>query len=346
MPLSRWREREAATIENSALRVTVLREGGHVAEILHKETGVNPLWTPPWPTMEPSAYDAARHPEYGGDAEAKLLAGIAGHNVCLDMFGAPSEEEAAGGMTVHGQAPVAEYQIADVAGGLEMRAELPLHGLAFARAIRLDGARVRFFETVENLTNFDRPIAYTQHVTLGPPFLEKGTTEFRMPATRAMTHPADFAGEAGYLAVGAEFRWPEAPRKDGAGTVDLRRLQKVGASAAYTAQLVDPARDRAWFTAWSPVSRLLFGYEWRRADFPWIGIWEENHSRAAAPWQRRTLARGIEFGASPFPESRRGMVERGRTLGMPGWRWLPARARIAVEYTAFARVSEGIPEEL
>ena len=28
----------------------------------------------------------------------------------------------------------------------------------------------------------------------------------------------------------------------------------------------------------SPASKLAFGYVWRRADFPWLGIWEENHS--------------------------------------------------------------------
>ena len=32
------------------LRVTVLEEGGHIAEILDKRSGINPLWTPPWPS--------------------------------------------------------------------------------------------------------------------------------------------------------------------------------------------------------------------------------------------------------------------------------------------------------
>lgn len=347
MPRSRWREREAATIENELLRVTVLREGGHVAEILHKPTGINPLWTPPWPTIEPSRYDSTIHPEYGADAESKLLAGIHGHNVCLDLFGTPTPEEAAQGITTHGEASVTSYIVKETAGGLEMHAELPLHGLSFARAIRLERDRVRFFETVENLTSTDRPIAYTQHVTLGPPFLEKAATEFRIPSVRAMTYPVDFAGPAGYLPPdGSEFAWPHAPRRNGQGTVDMRRLQAVPVSAAYTAQLIDPLRDRAWFSAWSPSWRLLFGYEWRRADFPWVGLWEENHSRKSAPWQGRTLARGVEFGASPFPESRRAMIDRGRTFGVPGFRWVPARGRIAVEYSAFARVADFIPEEM
>ena len=74
-------------------------------------------------------------------------------------------------------------------------------------------------------------------------------------------------------------------------------------------------------------SRLAFGYVWRRSDFPWLGIWEENHSRAIPPWNGRTLTRGMEFGASPIPETRRKMIERGRLFGVPGYRWIPAKQR-------------------
>ena len=53
-----YRNRRAVSIENDALRVTVLEGGGHIAEIFDKATGVNPLWTPVWPSIEPSAFDA------------------------------------------------------------------------------------------------------------------------------------------------------------------------------------------------------------------------------------------------------------------------------------------------
>ena len=59
------RGRRAAVLENDELRVTVIEEGGHLAEIFDRRTGVNPLWTPPWPSVEPSTYDPRRHPEYG-----------------------------------------------------------------------------------------------------------------------------------------------------------------------------------------------------------------------------------------------------------------------------------------
>src|ERR1700736_1206734 len=123
-----YRGRRPHRIETPDLRVTVLVEGGHIAEIADKRAGVNPLWTPPWPSIEPSTYDRAKHPEYGDDAESKLLSGIMGHNLCLDLFGAPSQEEAAAGMTVHGEASVATYEIEASGRELTQSCELPQAG--------------------------------------------------------------------------------------------------------------------------------------------------------------------------------------------------------------------------
>jgi hypothetical protein len=180
-----FRGRRASAIENDHLRVTVLHEGGHIAEIQDKKTGVSPLWIPPWPSIEPSIYDRARHPEYGSDSESKLLAGIMGHNLCIDMFGGPSEEEAAAGMTVHGEASVARYDVSADSNSLMQRAHLPVAQLRIDRQIRFGAGRaIEIRETLENLSASDRPIAWTEHVTLGPPFLERGRTEFRASATR------------------------------------------------------------------------------------------------------------------------------------------------------------------
>src|SRR4026208_878694 len=107
-----YRGRRGYSIETADLRVTVLVEGGHIAEIADKRSGVNPLWTPPWPSIEPSAYVRAKHPQYGADAEAELLAGIMGHNLCLDLFGGPSEAEARTGPTAHGESSVARDDLA------------------------------------------------------------------------------------------------------------------------------------------------------------------------------------------------------------------------------------------
>jgi hypothetical protein len=337
MPETTYRDRRAVRIETPTVRLTMLVEGGHIAEILHKPTGVNPLWTPPWPSIEPSSYSLEKHPEYGADAESKLLAGIMGHNICLDTFGGVSAEEAAAGLTVHGEAAVARYDIEEREGELIARAELPEAQLRFERAVRLvpGSGVIRFAEKVENLAATDRPIGWTQHVTLGPPFLQKGSTVFRATATRSKVHDE----------TGAEFDWPMAPGTGGRA-VDMRVFTDAPVSAGYTAHLMDPRREQAFFAAFSPACRVVFGYTWKRSDFPWLGIWEENCSRKQAPWNGRTLTRGMEFGVSPIPEPRKQMIERGSLLGEKAFRWIPAKTAVRVEYCAFIDEADTIPADI
>jgi len=340
----RYCDRQAATIQNDDLRLTVLRQGGHIAEILDKATGVNPLWTPPWRSIELSEYSATTHPEFGSGSDARLLAGIMGHNLCLDLFGGPSHEEAVAGIPAHGEASVAAYEIATADSSLVMRATLERAQLSVERRIHLKGRTVHIRETVANLASFDRPVGWTEHVTLGPPFLEKGATELRASATRSKVFEGEF-GAHDYLQRGADFDWPLAPASDGDRLVDLQRVADVPASTAYTAHRMNPNRA-AFFVAFSPASKLAFGYVWQPSDFPWMGIWEENASRTHSPWNGRTLTRGMEFGVSPFPESRREMVARGRLFDTQTYRWLPARGLITVDYCAMTRAADVIPESL
>ena len=225
MPPTAYRGRRAVAVENAQLRVTLLVEGGHVAEILDKRTGINPLWTPQWPSIEPSAFSPGHHALYGAGADGKLLAGIMGHNLCLDIFGGPSADEFAAGLTAHGEGAVVPYQIEETAGGLLARADFPMARLSFARLITLEGATVRFVETVVNLTECDRPVGWTQHVTLGAPFLKAGVTEFRASASSSQVFDGVF-GPADYLKAGGIFDWPMAPRADGGAANDDHFVRK------------------------------------------------------------------------------------------------------------------------
>jgi len=269
-----------------------------------------------------------------------------GHNLCVDIFGGPSAEEAAAGLTPHGEASIVRYDI-DVEGAgpsIAMRALLPLAQLRIHRRLDLRGRTLEVREAVENLTACDRPIGWTEHVTLGPPFLQKGITEFRVSATRSKVFEQVF-GSHDDLATGSVFDWPFAPRMDG-GTSDLRVCSAAPRSNAYTAHLMDPLQEDASFVAFSPTARLAFGYVWRRRDFPWLGLWQENHSRTHAPWNGVTLTCGMEFGVSPMPESRRAMIDRGRLFDVPTYRWIPAKSRVEVEYCAVIRHADAGPERL
>ena len=336
--------RRAVSLENADLRVTVLEEGGHIAEVFSKRAQVNPLWVPHWPSVEPSTYSAEQYPHFGTGSDARLLAGIMGHNLCLDLFGGPSAAEAAVGITAHGEGSVNAYTITETAEGLTISIRLPLAQLDFTRTLQLHGRSVSIRETVENLTAADRPIAWTQHVTLAPPFLDPATTQFRASMKKSVVAQTD-PGESPYLAAGQPFEWPLAPRSEG-GTADLRKMNPKSPASAYTAQVGEEAREDAFFLAFSPRYQLAFGYVWKRADFPWLGIWEENCSRRWSPWDSRTITRGMEFGVSPFPESRIAMIERGKLLGQPTFRWLPALGELQVEYWVVTQNYSMTPETL
>jgi len=338
-----YRNRKAIQIESDTVRVTVLVEGGHIAELLHKPSGVNPLWTPHWPSVEPSAWSPDACPEFGSGPDAKLLAGIMGHNLCLGLFGGPSEEESAAGMTTHGESSVAPYDCSFRDGVLTSTACFPEAQLRFERTIRfVSPTVVQIAERVENLSAWDAPIAWTQHVSLAAPFVEPGVTEFRVSATRSKVFESDFAAGKGYMQIGAEFDWPFVPCATG-GVVDMRTFVDLPVSGAYSAHLMDPSQDDAFFMAWSPKSKTLVGYVWNRADFPWLGIWEENRARTASPWNGVTIARGMEFGVSPVPETRREMIARGSLFGAPAFRWIPAKKSVKVEYRAFVTAADSIP---
>ena len=60
----------------------------------------------------------------------------------------------------------------------------------------------------------------------------------------------------------------------------------------------------------------------------------------------RTLTRGMEFGVSPFPETRREMIQRGELFGVPAYGWIPARTRVSVDYWIICRGADRVPEQL
>ena len=336
--------RRAAQLENDSLRITVLEEGGHIAEVFDKRAQISPLWIPHWTSLEPSAFNEDAAAIFGNGSDAKLLAGIMGHNLCLDLFGGPSPEEEAAGLTAHGEASLKRYEISGSDSQLRMDLPMPIAQLKLTRTIQLLGEHIRILESVENLSSTDRPMAWTQHVTLSPPFLDPATTQFRASLTRSIVSDTD-PGLDQYLIPGSEFDWPFAPHRDGS-VADLQRMHQTAPASGYTAHLVDAAKEHANFTAYSPMHKLAFGYRWKSADFPWLGIWEENCSRQASPWDGNTITRGIEFGVSPFPESRRAMLERNRLLDTPTYRWIPARGTLEVEYWITSQIAAEIPEAM
>jgi hypothetical protein len=318
-------------------RVAFLESGGHICQLgLDRIPGLNPLWKPPWKTIDPHRYSPGKHRRiYGLPPDGKLLAGIAGHSLSFDHFGPPSKEETAAGLATHGEAPTAKWKrlksTASALPTLSYGCTLREAEIDFSRTIAIDRVNPVIYceEHAVNLSRYDRPISWNEHVTFGPPFLESEITIFDMPATQAKVCPPDYSDRI-FLRPDAEFIWPDAPTKDG-GRHNLRTTpdERFG---HYTAQLLDPSLEIAFISACNPRQRLLVVYAFRRSDFPWVGNWEERNYRTAAPWKGRTFCRGIEFSTTPFAIPRRDTVDQGRLFGEETYRWLPAKSSLKVRF--------------
>jgi hypothetical protein len=352
---TRWRGREAYLLSNGLLQMVNLTGGGHIAEIRFVDSSglptLNPLWIPPWKGMEPFLYRAKAHAKrYGPMTEGKLLSGIAGHNICLDYFGPPSEEEAAQGLSTHGEAPSLKWRKASARVsaqqlGLTLSVRLPEAGLEFSREIVMRAGEpvVYLKETVTNERKLDHFFHWTQHATLAPPFLTPEDGRVFMSATRGITSPAGYGGKA-LLASGKEFQWPMAPASSG-GEVDLSHCLIQKGLGIIASLLMDPAREMQFVAALNVPSRLLFAYCFRRADYPWVTIWEENCAREEPPWNSRAQTRGLEFGSAPLPVTRREAFARGPIFGTPTFSTVPSRGRLTIPYVAFlAHLPEGFIE--
>ena len=78
------------------------------------------------------------------------------------------------------------------------------------------------------------------------------------------------------------------------------------------------------------------GWLFKREEFPWLQSWENYAANLK-------MARGLEFSTQPFDVSRREVIDAGRMLDAPVYRWLPARSRIRSSFLIFyTRVPDGL----
>jgi hypothetical protein len=321
----RFRDRDSWVVDTSSLRVSVLQSGGHVAEIVLKGSAeLSPLWIPTLPTIDAEQYDTAKHEKfYGGGPSSRLLASLVGHNVCFPFWGNPSEAEYKAGMTFHGETGIARWKLISAKGDtLLVSADLPESKTRFTRSLRVAGQVAYFTETAENLSAWDRPVAWCEHVTMGPPFLEKGVTVIDSSLTRGR----DYGGTSG-----KEFAWPAGIAET---EIDLRKVRDIASSGFVNNFLVDPARSFAFFAAFHPKRKLLFGYVFARKQFPWLNVWEANNPTM--------LTRAMEFSDTPTHGTLRELVKAPELFGAPTYEWLDAKGRITKKFAAF---SAQVPED-
>ncbi len=342
--------RQAYVLENNRMRVAALQGGGHLAEIRLQSSdprkSINPMRVPHFPTIEPWQYEPDKHDSvYGGRADRWLQAGYMGHLLNFPTFGDPSKLESSNRLGTHGEALMVRWRkqrskVTRDAVILEYAAHLPKTLYNVGRTLTLPANETVLYieEWVESLAAFDRPAHWVEHVTFGPPFAEPGKNVLDMPATKGEVRPV---GSPSNSLQAKPIKWPIGTSYDGK-RVSLREMQARPKSYTYYGVLMDQARERSYLTAYHTDYRVLVGYVWRTRDFPWLGDWQENRRMTIPPWNGEVVARGLEFGTTPFEGTMQEVVEEGTVYGVPVYRWIGGRERLTVRYVAFlAEIPEG-----
>jgi hypothetical protein len=249
----------------------------------------------------------------------------AGHFLCLDRWGPPSDAESNNGMPFHGEASHVVWKVLHGPSGTggeiqaEMAATLPIAGFEVKRQMRLSdhAALLRVSESVTNKGKLGRIYNMVQHPTIAPPFLDDATL-------------VDANGGQGFMQSSPlpnpeepSVQWPQA-LKDGR-PVDLRRLTN-DAEPDVVSFTVDG--EYGWVTAGNAAQSLLIGYIWKTSDYPWLNIWRNVVDGKPA-------ARGLEFGTTGLHQPVGILVSKGKIFNRAIYVYLDAGETVTRSYAAF-----------
>ena len=318
-----FEDRPALVLSNDKVSLTVITEGGAMAQILlaDDKEKINPIWNPYWIARQAGL--------------SRPTSFFRGHFVCLDGFGPASAEERAAGLPFHGEASVLPWELqSHEKKGSTLSAAfsvtLPLAHETFARTYHVvDGENIVWVDSaVTSLLSFDRPVFWGEHATISAPFLEPGRVAVDMPVTRGKTKmvPAQ-ANPPRQLQSYVDFTWPMAPTVDGP-PLDVRTAPMKPNTTDHVTTLVDPSRRLGFATALHSGKRLLIGWVFRREEFPWVQTWLSN------PGPNR-MTRGLEFATQPFDLPRAEVLRNGPLFDTPVFRILPAKSTITSSFLMF-----------
>ena len=316
-----WEDLPALLLSNDKIELTVIPEGGAMAQILLKDDKekLNPLWNPYWIARQAGLNRPTNF--------------YRGHFVCVDGFGPSSAEERAAGLPMHGEAHTLPWELRSSrkqgnTTSASFSVNLPLSHETLTRTFHVvDGENVVWIDSeLTNLLAFDRPVFWGEHATVSAPFLEPGKVAVDMPVTKSKTKAYQPA-PVRRLQSFADFTWPMAPTLDGK-LFDVRTAPMTPNTTDHTATLIDPARRLGFVTALHLEKRLLVGWVFRREEFPWVQTW------LSYPGPNR-MARGLEFSTQPFDLPRAEVLKSGPLFDSPVFRIAPAKSPIASSFLMF-----------
>ena len=341
----------ATLLSNDKLQVTIMTQGGAIASVVLADDAKkqNPMWS-------------GGAPRPGG-----TFTGILGHFVAVDGFGQPSADERAAGLPQHGEAHTMKLDVTsskdEGSTALSLTGKLPIVQENFTRTFHIvPGENVVYVDSVlENLLGFDRPVNWAEHATIQAPFVKPGVASVGVSGTRSQTRPttispmvpplpgsgtpsAATAGGPGgggqgrggppRLANGVDFTFPMAPGADGK-PVDMTTFPDNPPQGDHIAVLLDPARTLEWVATVNTEQGMIYGYLFRRQDYPWIQMWGNYPSIEG-------LVKGMEFSTQPYDINKSAVIDAGPLFETPTFRWLRAKGKMETHFLFYyARIPAG-----
>lgn len=267
-------------LENDVCCLTVESFGGAIVDLhLKDDAQINPLGF---------AFTPEQMPENN-----KNGAPYRGHFLCAGRWGQPSAGEIKNGVPNHGEAANIAWQSEQNNNSLFMQTLAKKEGLQIERTIELDEHNSIFAvsETFTNINTLGRVYNVVQHPTIAAPFLN-GKTIINCNATTGFD-------QAQYIQAEKNSLHFPGVKDDKDNAFNLKNPEEKYNSVF--SFVVDEHSNIGWLTAYSPVHNLLFGYIWKRSDYPWIHLWQHWNEG-----EDEITYRGLEFGTAgihqPFSE--------------------------------------------
>jgi hypothetical protein len=301
----------AVTLENRALRVTVLPDkGSDIVELRLKALDLDVLWASPIGLRDLST---TRPSSDGLGAFMDLYEG--GWQEILPSGGPPSSYAGAS-WGQHGETTTLpwDYRIeTDEPNDISVtfRVRLLRYPLAVHKSLRLRDERA-ILEIDETLANeADEPIdlMWGHHPTVGAPFLSD-SCRFQLPGgtTRTSAQPTF---ERQRTTAGAMGRWPEIPAHGG-GALNLSRMPPPEARSAEFLYITDV--PDGWFAMVNDDLGAGFGLVWDPAIFRHVWYWQVARGAYGYPWYGRTYSMALEPWTSWPGEGLSAAVQHGTAL--------------------------------
>ncbi|MBI3684224.1 MAG: hypothetical protein HY235_27940 [Acidobacteria bacterium] len=309
----------ALEFANDKIELVMLPQGGAFVSMALKEDArrVNPMWDP-----VRMARERGLSQQFGPSK---------GHFVCVDGFGPTTREEQAAGLAFHGEANKLPWEVLQ-SGAAEatFRVKLPMVQEIFTRKISIaPGEQIVMVESeLESLLGFDRVILWAEHATIGAPFLKLGKVAVDASSTQCRTKPHTEKGPRTFPS-GRDFQWPVV------GKESVRVTPASDGVMNHIGCLMDPKREHEFITAFNTEEKLILGYLFRRADYPWVQHWMNYPANGMYAW-------GLEFGMQPYDMTKQEILALTPMFGAPTFRWLPAKSKVETRFLMFlAKAPEG-----